>query len=267
MSRFGVGLAAATLAAGMLVCGMAQAQVSPTIGIASQYIFRGTPNGSPQGWGSIDWTSSSGPYASAWISSTDRSPELDLYGGYMLNLSAIRLDLGYIGYLFPGSPAHAQRNRVHGHGNNSEIYGGIGTDIKGWLTLSTYAYYNFGSDVRIPGVIGANDQFIYCEGNASLSLPFGHNTSLGTHIGYTEPTGSGLGNVDGYLDYGVSFNLGEFFLSVTGNLAKDAVLGGPNTAVGNVEFLADKSHGASHPFARPTFTVGWSKTFSDVFGS
>lgn len=265
MHRFRIGFAMLTV--GLLACGSVQAQVSPSIGIASEYIFRGTPDGSPQGWGSIDWTSSSGPYASAWLSSTARTPETDLYGGYLLKLNAVRLDVGGIGYLFPGSPAHARDGRIRGHGNNSEVYGGIGGGVKGLFTASSYAYYNFGSDVRIPGLIGANDQFVYWEGNLSVPLPVGDNVSLGTHVGYTFPTGSGLRNVAGYMDYGMSLNVDNFFVSVTGNLARDAVLGGPNTAVGNVQFLHDKANGSSRPFARPTFTVGWSKTFSGAFGS
>lgn len=241
-----------------LLPAVAQARVGAKLGAASGYVFRGVPAGSPQVWGSLVYNAPEGPYAGAWLSSSNHNsdfadargdePEVDLFGGYTTIWSGASWDAGYIAYLFPSSPGGEP------HGNNSEVY--IGSSAK---HVSGYAYYNFGSDrSRFQNAPAdqrfGNDQFVYLEINTDAAVGYDGRLRLGTHLGYTVPTGSDVSFINPYFDYGVKLSFRHLFVSITASTASEYVLGGPNTG----------RSAAGHAFSRPRFTVGYTWRWNDL---
>lgn len=79
-----------------------------TIGVVSDYRFRGVSytDEHPALQGNLDWTHDSGVYLGAWASNVDfkdADAEVDLYGGYAFDYGAYNIDLGAIGYYYPGA--------------------------------------------------------------------------------------------------------------------------------------------------------------------
>lgn len=234
------------------------AGTSVSVGVASQYLFRGVPSGSPQVMGSLDYTAVSGLYGSLWASSSnhgsdfadseDDEQELDVFGGYTFMLGPLHFDMGYIAYLFPGSPSGEQ------HGNNSELYFGTGTEH-----FSAYAYYNFGSDRNrfqdAPDRRFDDDQFVYLEGNFNYPLTDSGRVTFGAHVGYTEPTGSDVSDISGYFDYSLSLRFNGWHLTAAATNADEFILGGPNTG----------RSAAGHRFSGPRFTIGYTWRWNDIF--
>jgi len=251
-------------AAGM---GAAQAEWSANIGVASSYIFRGIEFSDDAAVsGGLDWSSDiSGLYAGTWITSVGGSGnsqgvtvksgnEVDIYGGYAFDLGGgLGLDLGAILYLFPSDP-----EGQGSHGNNSEIYVGLGGSY--W---STTVWYNFGFDGNFTGVGDSGDEeFVYVEAN--YEVPLRGQFSLGLHAGYTALTGDDYDRFDdpnnagttldisdnGYIDYGVSVNAGDFSLAVTATDLDD------DHDLVEAGFYTESD--------RPVVTVSWSKTWEGL---
>ena len=109
-------LAAAAFAV-LCVPGVSAAQSSTTysIGLASEYVFRGISqtDENPAIQGSIDWTSGA-IYAGAWASNVDfgddTEAEIDLYGGVRGEAAGLSWDVGVIGYLYADAPPGADYN-------------------------------------------------------------------------------------------------------------------------------------------------------------
>ena len=82
--------------------------VSGNIALATDYTFRGLSqtDNHPTVQGGFDVAAGSF-YAGAWASNVDfgfgESIELDVYGGYKFALGPVGLDVGVIGYLYPGA--------------------------------------------------------------------------------------------------------------------------------------------------------------------
>ena len=123
----------------------AHAELSGTIGLVSDYDFRGISLSAkdPALQGSIDWAGDSGFYVGAWASNIDYGRdvdgdiELDLYAGFAGgDEDGLGWDLGIVWYTSPGAS---------------------GTDLDGW----------------------------YTEGNGSFGLPlnFSLNLHLGYNYG------------------------------------------------------------------------------------
>ncbi|MDH5823293.1 TorF family putative porin [Luteimonas sp. RD2P54] len=107
---------ASLLAFGLLAAGGAHAEVSGSVTLTSDYLFRGLSqtNEEPALQGGIDYTHQSGFYAGAWGSSiswlSDADPdvssqvEVDLYLGYggEFGDSGLGYDAGAIYYWYPG---------------------------------------------------------------------------------------------------------------------------------------------------------------------
>lgn len=213
-----------------------------SIGMSSEYVFRGVPQSSgAQVWGSLDYTlGDSGIYSGLWLSNAGLAgnEEVDLYAGYALNLADdLSLDVGSIGYFDPSAPSS-------GTGNNSgEAYLGVN-----WSALNVYAYYSFG------GTAQDDDESIYAESN--FGLPILSDAKLQIHVGYFMGTGDYFDQFadDDYIDYGLSFikdygDAGQIALAVTAT-------------------TIDEGHGLTGVFAesdRPQFTVGWSRGFGAAF--
>ena len=84
--------------------------VTGNVALATDYTFRGLSqtDNHPAVQGGLDASfGSSGFYAGAWASNVDfgfgDSIELDLYGGYKFPLGPVAMDVGVIGYLYPGA--------------------------------------------------------------------------------------------------------------------------------------------------------------------
>lgn len=82
---------------------VAVAEVSMTVGMVSDYVYRGTALGPAGAYGSIDYASG-GFYAGIWaISDTystagDSSIEYDLYLGYDTEVAGVGVSVGYVAY-------------------------------------------------------------------------------------------------------------------------------------------------------------------------
>lgn len=102
-----IGVAVAA-GATIMSAGAANAEVSGSVSMVSDYVFRGLSQseGGPAIQGSLDWSSDMF-YAGAWGSSTDlgvgESMELDLYVGATPTTGPVSWDLGLVGYFYPGA--------------------------------------------------------------------------------------------------------------------------------------------------------------------
>jgi uncharacterized protein (TIGR02001 family) len=107
MSKMKVLVAGSALGAAILAV-PSFAAVTGTVGVTSEYVFRGvTSSDGAAVQGSLDW-SDGGFYAGVWGSNTAPlqadGTEVDLYGGYKFKVSeGIELDLGFVHYMFPES--------------------------------------------------------------------------------------------------------------------------------------------------------------------
>jgi len=103
-------LVGSTLLTSLMMTGAAYAegQVSGTVTLATDYLFRGVTQtmNNPAIQGSLDYTN--GPfYAGVWASNVDfgvdETIETDLYAGFRPTLGPVSFDFGVIGYFYPGS--------------------------------------------------------------------------------------------------------------------------------------------------------------------
>ncbi len=85
-----------------------EATITGNVAIATDYAFRGLSqtDANPAVQGGVD-ASFGSFYAGAWASNVDfgfgDSIELDLYSGYKFPIGPVALDVGVIGYLYPGA--------------------------------------------------------------------------------------------------------------------------------------------------------------------
>ncbi|MFT3723632.1 MAG: TorF family putative porin [Hyphomonadaceae bacterium] len=85
--------------------------ISGNVALATDYAFRGVSqtDESPAIQGGFDATfGSSGFYAGTWASNINfgtggANMELDVYGGYKFAVGGVNVDVGVIGYLYPGA--------------------------------------------------------------------------------------------------------------------------------------------------------------------
>lgn len=136
---------ATLLCAGLLSAGAAHAEVSGSITLTSDYLFRGITqtDGEPALQGGLEWAHDSGFYVGTWGSSiswlSDSDPdissqlELDGYVGFRGDFgdSGFGYDVGAVHYWYPGSyPAGFDK------ADTTELYAGVR-----WHILSAkYAY-------------------------------------------------------------------------------------------------------------------------------
>lgn len=185
----------------MSASGLAQAEVSSTWALTSDYDFRGftQTEEDPALQGSIDFATDNGWYIGAWASNVDFGPgdpnlEVDLYTGFSGGTEdGLGWDVGLIYYSFPSESDF----------NYPEIYGGLSYGI-----VSGKLWYS--NDFN-----NTDESAIYLEGGVDVPLP--NNFSVNAHAGYTDgdgvETAFGLSN---YLDYsvGVGYTAGNFDLEL-----------------------------------------------------
>lgn len=197
-------LAALGLAA---MAGAAQAEVSGTATIVSDYDYRGfTQTGNDATVQlSIDYAHESGWYIGTWGSGVDfgtdkPSTEVDVYSGYRGSAGDLGYDVGVLYYAYPGASDL----------NFTEIYGKLSYSI---VSGGVYYSNDFG---------GSSDSAFYVYGD--VGIPAGPLT-VGLHAGLSDGDGVGAtyfgdgagGFVeDSYADYaiGVSYSASNLTLGL-----------------------------------------------------
>lgn len=210
-------LAALGLLAGM---GAAQAEVSGTAAIVSDYDFRGiTQTGEePALQLSIDYANASGWYAGIWGSNVDQfsdggintaSTEVDLYTGFKGTAGSLGWDAGIVYYTYAGASDL----------NYPEIYGKLSFGIvSGGLYYSnSFGHKDNGSAVYVYGDVGVP------VGPVTLGAHVGLSDGDGIQDAYCAPDSTGACTVavfstpeDSYMDYGlgVSYPAGKITLGL-----------------------------------------------------
>lgn len=184
-------------ATGLLtMAGIAQADVTGTAAIVSDYDFRGVTQSAedPAVQLSIDYASDSGWYVGAWGSSIkwaqpEASTEVDVYTGFKGNINEdLGWDVGIVYYAYP------DLSDV----NTAEIYGKLTYSIFTGAVYFTDDYYN------------TDESAFYVSGD--LAIPAGPLT-VGLHAGYSD---SEAFPDDSYTDYsvGVSYSSNNWTLGM-----------------------------------------------------
>ncbi len=145
---------------GLGLCSEARAQdVSANVAVTSDYVFRGVSQTQekPAISAGVDLTNE-GFYAGAWASNVDfgdsTDAEVDLYAGYRPEVAGYALDVGVVGYLYPGQPEGADYDYVELKAAASRAVGPA--------TLGAAVYYS-------PDFFGAaEDQATYAEINGAV---------------------------------------------------------------------------------------------------
>lgn len=189
------------LVAGLLtVAGVAQAQVSSTITLTSDYDFRGFSQSAkdPAIQASLDYAFSNGFAIGAWASNVDFGDdpdvdepdfELDIYGSYTASINDdTSWTVGFVYYTYPSSDSD----------ESPEFYAGLNykaLSLKQWFSHDQFA---------------TDETGFYTEANYTVELP--QNFSLLLHGGYTW----GDFTDEEIFDYAVGFgySVGNFSLSL-----------------------------------------------------
>lgn len=149
------------LSAGLLTAGSASAEVSGSVAVVSDYLFRGVTQTSekPALQGGITWTHDSGFYAGGWGSSiswlSDADPdvssqvELDVFAGYggKFGQSEFGYDVGLNYYGYPGDYPAGFNDP-----DTLELYFGLS-----WKFLSARYWYATTDLFGIPGSDGSTN--------------------------------------------------------------------------------------------------------------
>jgi uncharacterized protein (TIGR02001 family) len=166
----------------MTMAGIAQADVSGTAAIVSDYDFRGITqsNEDPAVQLSIDYASASGWYVGTWGSNIDWLPEasteVDVYTGFKgASDGGLGWDVGVVYYAYPDDSDV----------NTYEVYGKLSFSVLTGSVYYTDDYYN------------TNEDEIYLSLDAAI--PAGP-LSIGLHAGFTDSEAFPGGD---YTDYGV----------------------------------------------------------------
>jgi uncharacterized protein (TIGR02001 family) len=186
--------------------GAAQADVSGTVTLATDYDFRGfsQTGEDPAIQGSIDYSNESGFYAGTWASNIGHfsdggegtaSTELDVYAGFKGTAGSVGWDAGIVYYTYSGASDL----------NYPEIY------VKGtvgFFTGSVYYSNQFGGTYFNGESWEDTDDAFYVSADAAI--PAGELT-VNLHAGFSD--GDGLeqvyfGDEDSYADYsaGISYS-------------------------------------------------------------
>jgi uncharacterized protein (TIGR02001 family) len=231
LMRCVVSLRTAAFAAGALVAAAlpaaAQTQieslgltVTATPTVATDYLFRGISQ-TRNNWayqGTFDVQHDSGVYIGAFVSNAkflaapfnDTRQELDILAGYRFELAGVSLDLGYIGYFYPGQTKApgTQLNEYH--------------EVALKATYTIDAVKLLGGVYVSPNYFGRSGQGIYLEGGADVTLPFDITGSV--RVGYQfvqRNTG-----IDSYRNFGTPdylwYSVGiarEIYAGVTASVA------------------------------------------------
>lgn len=178
-------LAVAFMGITLCLAASAQAEISSTVTVTSEYVLRGVSQTNEEAaiQGSIDYSHSGGFYIGTWGSNVDfgtaAQVELDLYTGWAWETQGgLGLDVGIIHYDYPGETAL----------NYEEYY--LGLSYK-WLSVTYY----FADDFLGLGGVGH-----YLDSGLEFELP--HAFTLGVHAGFNS-FDDDVG-IEDYVDYKAS---------------------------------------------------------------
>lgn len=185
----------------MSASGLAQAEVSSTWALTSDYDFRGfsQTEEDPALQGSIDFSTDSGWYLGAWASNVNFGPgdpnvEVDFYTGFSGGAEeGLGWDVGLIYYSYVSESDF----------NFPEIYVGLS---HGMVAGKLWYSNDFGN---------TDEGAIYLEGNLDVPLP--NSFSVKVHAGYSDGDGiEAAYGVSSYLDYslGFGYTAGNYDLSL-----------------------------------------------------
>ena len=204
MRNFKAIAAGSLIGLGTLASMPAAAELEASVGVSTEYVFRGAETASPQVWGGLDWSADSGLYAGTWISNAGGLEEVDIYGGFAFEAGSVGLDFGVLYYLFPSDEV-ANQNL-----NATELYAG--------LSAGGFSGYVWVAPGGFEGV--EDDEYAYIDLN--YDIPLTDTMSIGTHVGYTvltgdayEPAAGGRDTDESFLDFGLALNIGDFFIAAT----------------------------------------------------
>ncbi|MFT3727252.1 MAG: TorF family putative porin [Terricaulis sp.] len=191
---------------GAAISGVAHAEGtwSGNIALTTDYVFRGITqtSGNPAVQGGFDYVNGQF-YAGTWASNVSFSdgPELDVYAGVTPSLGPVALNLGVVGYFYPGAQDDGAEFDYYEAKATATITPATGFSVTGSL------YYS-------PDFFGETGDALYTEIAASyaasdalsISGAFGHQT-------IDDVNGPGAGSVSG--DYntwnlGVTYTLSGF---------------------------------------------------------
>lgn len=170
---------------GLLVASPAIADDGFTANVAltSDYVFRGLSqtSGNPAVQGGVDYTHGIF-YAGTWASNVDFDElgagsgiELDLYGGVRPTVGPVNLDLGVIGYFYPGVTDIQGGPYGEGELDYVEAYAKATIAPTEHSTLGAAIYYS-------PEFSGETGQAYYVEANGSYAIS--DHVSLSGAVGY-----------------------------------------------------------------------------------
>lgn len=198
--------------------------VTGSASVVSSYRFRGLAqsDNKPAVQAGITLSHASGFYAGTWGSSASAGTapiniggtEIDLFGGFTKPLGGVTVDVGAIGYLYPGATA----------GNYYELYGSVSKSL-GPVSAKAGIYYTPAQKVFNYNWTSPSRHNTYVYGELSSGVP-GTPLTLHGHLGHT---GGGFDWGKPYLDYsaGVTWKWKM--------LALDLSLVGTNVSKGTID--------------------------------
>ncbi len=146
--------------AGALAAAPAVAGLEANIGVASNYIWRGmtqTQDGAAIS-GGLDYSTDGGFYAGTWTSNVDFGDagyELDLYGGYGMDLGSVNIDLGYIYYAYP-TLTDSDFSEVYANFGFGVFKAGVAYQVNADFTDENYLYLSLGADFDLGNDYGVS---------------------------------------------------------------------------------------------------------------
>lgn len=157
---FGI-IAAATAAPALAQ----EVTISGNVALATDYAFRGVSqtDESPAIQGGLDATfGDSGLYLGTWASNINfgtggANMELDVYGGYKFALGGVAMDVGVLGYLYPGASDDGAELDYW------EIYAKPSIALSDQFTLGAGLYYS-------PEFTGESGDGFYYEVNGAFAV-------------------------------------------------------------------------------------------------
>jgi uncharacterized protein (TIGR02001 family) len=238
-------LLAAALLAG---AGVAQAELSANLGVASNYYFRGITQTDDKAAvsGGIDYTHDSGLYLGTWMSNVDfggkEDVEVDGYAGFGGDIgdTGLGYDLSAWYYWYPGSGGD---NQVDGSGDLD--YAEVSGSLSYWWLTGTVAYTVW-AEADGPGAFQDKDIWYELAVDPGWSYEgFAPTASIGYYT--FDDDGESVGGESLDLDYttwsiGISKDAGEF-----GSLS--------------VNYVQVDDANDVNPDDNPNFWIGWAKDF------
>lgn len=200
----------------MTAAGAANAELSSTWTLASDYDFRGISQSAtdPALQGSLDFATDSGWYVGAWASNVDFPAvldendavlfeevdyEVDLYTGFSGgDEDGLGWDVGIVYYLYPDETEY----------NFPEIYGSATYD---WFKGKLWYSNDFGGSEEDAWYVEANGTFPVGESGFSILAHLGYS-----YGDYWDSLTEGTGLDGEYMDYsvGVGYDVGNFSLAL-----------------------------------------------------